>query len=83
MPIKQKYTQPTVNTNQEHYKAFNWCNKNRMKVYPKPRNGKFILVYTIDGVAKTTNKLHDPKKYQQSIWDFYLFLYNKFKDATN
>ena len=83
MPRKQQYKQPTVNTQEEHYKAFKWCDENNIRIYPKPRDGKFILVYTVDGVAHTTNKLHDPKNYQQAIWDFYLFLYNKLNNDPN
>lgn len=77
---KQKYKQPIVNTQEQHYAAFKWCDENGIRIYPKPRNGKFILVYVIDGQAHTTNKLHDPKDYQQAIWGFYLFLYNKLKN---
>jgi len=83
MAKRQKYKQPMVNTEQLHYDAFKWCCDNHIKVYPKPRGGQFILVYSIDGVANTSNKLHEKKNYQQAIWDFYLFLYNKFKDVRN
>ena len=79
MPRKQQYKQPVVNTDQKHYNAFKWCCDNDIRVYPKPRGSQFILVYSINGFAKTTNKLHDAKDYQQAIWDFYLFLYNKLK----
>jgi len=68
-------------TNKEHYDAFRWCTENRIKIYPKPRKNKFILVYTIDGVAKTSGKEYDKKEYMECIWNFYLFLYNKFKDV--
>ena len=37
----------------------------------------FILVYVVNDQAHTTNKLHESKDYQQAIWDFYVFLYNK------
>ncbi len=72
-----------VTTKPEHYKAFDWCTKNRVKVYPKIRGSQFILVYTIDGVANTSGKLYDKNNYMQNIWEFYLFLYNKFKDVSN
>jgi len=83
MPKKEKYIKPSVYTQDEHYKAFKWCDEHDIKIYPKPRGSQFILVYVIDGVAKTSSKLHDPKDYQQAIWDFYLFLYNKFNNDTN
>ena len=70
----------TVITNHKHYEAFSWCCDNNVRIYPKLRGSKFILVYSINGFAKTTNKLHDKKDYQQAIWDFYLFLYNKLKN---
>lgn len=72
-----------VTTNPEHYKAFDWCTKKRINVYPKIRGNQFILVYTIDGVANTSGKLYDKNEYMQNIWEFYLFLYNKFKDVSN
>jgi len=74
---KQKYKQPVVNTEKKHYDAFKWCIDNGIRIYPKPKNGKFILIYEINSQAHSTNKLHDPKDYQQRIWDFYVFLYNK------
>ena len=74
---KQKTTKPIVNTEEIHYKAFKWCDEKGIRIYPKPRNGRFILVYVINSQAHTTNKEHDPKDYQQAIWDFYVFLYNK------
>jgi len=69
-----------INTTDEHYKALYWCDKNNIKIYPKVRGKKFILVYCIDGCARTSFKLHDKKDYIQAIWDFYLFLYNKYND---
>lgn len=83
MAKKQKYKQPVINTEEQHYNAFKWCDDNDIRIYPKPRDNKFILVYVIDGVARTSNKLHEKKNYQQAIWDFYLFLYNKYKDVRS
>ena len=83
MPKKQKYKQPTVNTQEKHYTAFKWCDEHGIRIYPKPRDGKFILVYVIDSQAHTTHKLHDIKDYQQAIWDFYVFLYNKLNNDPN
>ena len=77
MPRKQQYKQPVVNTEEKHYRAFKGCDDNGVRIYPKPRNGKFILVYVVNDQAHTTNKLHDPEDYQQAVWDFYVFLYNK------
>tara|TARA_B110000971_G_C19515912_1_gene279569 strand:- start:169 stop:393 length:225 start_codon:yes stop_codon:yes gene_type:complete len=73
----------SINTNPKHYEAFKWCTENRIKVYPKIKGDKFILVYTIDGVAHSSGKLYDKSEYMQNIWEFYLFLYNKLKDVSN
>jgi hypothetical protein len=62
----------------EHYKAKSWCIDNDIKVFPKPRNGGFILVYVIDGIGKSSYKVHDRNDYQRQWWDFYLYLYQKY-----
>jgi hypothetical protein len=80
---KQKYIKPLVYTHDEHYQAFKWCDERGIRIYPKIRGSQFILVYVIDSQAHTSNKLYDQKDYQQAIWDFYLFLYNKFNNDTN
>lgn len=64
---------------EEFYKAFSWCTKNNIRVYPKIRPGGYILVYEIDGFAKTSGKIHTKKEYQDSIKEFYIYLYKKFK----
>lgn len=68
-------------TTKEHYKAFDWCTKNGIKIYPKPRGSEYILVYSENGVAKTSGTLYSKKEHQQKIWDFYLYLYKKYKDV--
>jgi len=83
MPKKQQYKQPIANTQEEHYTAFKWCDEHGIRIYPKIRGSQFILVYVIDSQAHTSNKLYESKDYQQAIWDFYLFLYNKFNNDTN
>jgi len=64
---------------EEFHKAFSWCTKNNIRVYPKIRPGGYILVYEIDGFAKTSGKIHAKKEYQDSIKEFYIYLYKKFK----
>ena len=70
-----------VNTTKEHYKAFDWCTKNNIRIYPKVRDGQYILVYTENGVANTSGKLYTKKELQQNIWDFYLYIYKKYKNV--
>lgn len=60
------------------YKAFSWCTKNNIRIYPKIRPGGYILVYEIDGFAKTTGKIHPKTEYQEKIVEFYIYLYEKF-----
>lgn len=72
-----------VTTRPEHYKAFDWCTKNRIKIYPKLRDGKYILVQTIDGVAYTSGKKYEKDDFQSVIWDYYLYLYKEYNNDTN
>jgi|TARA_B110000483_G_scaffold57008_1_gene71323 hypothetical protein len=72
-----------VTTNPKHYEAFKWCDENNIKIYPKPRKNKFILVYSVNGFAKTSGKEYDKDEYMQAIWDFYIFLYDKLKNVSN
>lgn len=64
-------------TSPEHYKAMQWCINNNIKIYPKLRDGKYILVKVQDGCAKTSNKTYDYKEVHQAQWDFYLYIYKK------
>jgi len=72
-----------MTTNEKHYKAFKWCCDNNIRIYPKLKKGKYILIYEINGVSKTSGKEYDVKYYMDAIWEFYLFLYNKLNNATN
>ena len=65
------------------YEAFSWCTNNDIKIYPQIRGKQFQLVYVIDGVARSTGKLHDKDDLQQRIYEFYIYLYEKLKNATN
>lgn len=65
------------------YKAFSWCTNNDIKVYPQIRGKQFQLVYVIDGVARSSGKLHDKDVLQWRIKEFYIYLYEKLKDVTN
>ena len=70
-------------TTEKHYKAFKWCVDNNIKIYPKPKGDKYILIYSINGNAKSSGKLHEKKNYMEAIWDFYIFLYNKLRNDTD
>jgi len=63
----------------QFYEAFSWCTNNNIRIYPKIRPGGYILVYEIDGFAQTTGKVHSKTEYQQKIYEFYIYLYKKFK----
>lgn len=69
-------------TNEKHYEAFKWCVENNIRIYPKLRKSNYILIYEINGVAKTSGMEYQKNEYMEAIWDFYLFLFNKFKDAS-
>ena len=72
-----------IDTRAEHYEAMSWCLKNNIKVYPKLRGAKYILVHTVDGVAYSSGKEYDVKEYQQVIWEYYLYLFNEFKNVSS
>ena len=65
---------------EDFYKAFNFCEKNRIRVYPKVRGKKFILVSAIDGVAKTSGKEYSKSEYQTLIKEYYIYLWKKFRN---
>ena len=62
---------------QSHYEALNWCFDNGIKIYPKPTKGGYYLVCNADGAARTSGIVHSANKYQESIWDFYLYIYKQ------
>jgi len=68
---------------QEHYKAFQWCTNNDIRVFPKLRPTGYMLVYEIDGFGQSSGKVHSVEYYQEAIWQFYLYLYAKYKDVRN
>lgn len=72
-----------VITNPEHYEACKWCFDNKIFIYPKKRGANYILVCVKDGVGYSSMKEYKEADYQQIIWDFYLYLYNKYNNATN
>ena len=63
---------------EEERNALRWCVNNHIKVYVKPRNNSFILVYVIDGVASTSGKKYHKDEIYLNQWGFYLYLYKKF-----
>ena len=65
----------------DHYKAFNWCTDNLIFVYPIPKDKKFYLVAKIKGIERSSFKEYTKQHYQQKIWEFYLYLYKKYKDV--
>lgn len=62
----------------EERSALRWCVNNDIKVYVKPKENSFILVYVIDGVASTSGKKYDKDEIYLNQWGFYLYLYKKF-----
>ena len=65
----------------EHYKAMQWCVNNDIKIYPKPFNGVYYLIYTIEGQGKRGHKTYSKKEMEKSWWDFYLYLYEKLNNV--
>lgn len=68
---------------EDFYKAFSFCEKNRIRVYPKPKGKEFILISSIDGVAKTSGKTYPKSEYQTVLKEFYIYLWKKFRDERN
>lgn len=67
----------------QHYKAFQWCTNNGIRVFPKLRSAGYILVYEIDGFGHSSGKVHSAAYYQEAIWQFYLYLYKKYRDVRD
>ena len=65
---------------EKHCQAFKWATDNNIRIYPKVRGKKFILILERDGKTETSGKEYNKKDYQDVIWEFYLTLYNKFRD---
>lgn len=65
------------------YKAFSWCEKNDVRIYPQIRGKQFQLVFVIDGVARSTGKLHDKEDLQERIKEFYIYIYEKLNNVTD
>lgn len=68
-----------VNTTEEHYKSMLWCLSADIKVHPKKTKGGFKLVCVKGGVGFESGIVHKENVYQQKIWDYYIYLYKKFK----
>jgi len=65
----------------EHYKAMQWCINNDIKIYPKPFNGVYYFIYVIDGQGHRGRKTYAKDELTMNQWDFYLYLYKKYKDV--
>ena len=65
----------------EHYKAMQWCVNNNIKVYPKLFNGVYYFMYIIEGQGYKGNKTYSVEEITANQWNFYLYLYKKYKDA--
>lgn len=65
----------------EHYKAMNWCINNDIKIFPKPFNGVYYFIYTIEGQGHRGRKTYTKQDLQVNQWNFYLYLYEKYKDV--
>jgi len=65
----------------EHYTAQSWCLKNDIKVFPKPFNGQYYFIYVIKGQGKRGRKMYTKQEMEKTWWDFYLYLWEKYKDV--
>ena len=65
----------------KHYIAQSWCIKNDIQVFPKPFNGQYYFIYVIKGQGKRGRKMYTKEEMEKTWWDFYLYLYEKFKDV--
>lgn len=65
----------------QHYTAKRWCINNDIKVFPKPLNGKYYLVYVINGLGKRGRKTYTKEEMENNWWEFYLYLYTKYNDV--
>ena len=64
----------------EYYEAFKWATENNIRIYPKVKGENFILILEREGKIETSGKEYSKKKYQDVIWEFYLTLYNKYRN---
>lgn len=62
---------------EKFYKAFSWCEENNARIYPVPKGKEFILVYEINGLAKTSGKVYSKKELDQKVKEFYIYLCEK------
>jgi len=65
----------------EFYKAFSWCEKNKIRIYPVPKGKDFILVYEIEGYPKTSGKTYTRKEIDLKVKEFYIYLCEKLRDV--
>ena len=65
---------------EDHYKAFKWATDNNIRIYPKVRGKNFVLILERNGKTETSGNEYSKKEYQEVIWEFYLTLYNKYRD---
>tara|TARA_R100000734_G_C3259046_1_gene58281 strand:+ start:62 stop:280 length:219 start_codon:yes stop_codon:yes gene_type:complete len=65
----------------DHYTAFNWCINNDIFIYPIPTGKKFYLVAKINGTERSSFKEYTKQVYEEKIWEYYLYLYKKYKDV--
>ena len=75
--MKKRRQKQKVDITEKHYDAFNWCLDHNIRIYPKKRGDDYYLVIENNGVGRTSGILHKENKYQQAIWDAYMYIYKQ------
>lgn len=65
----------------DYYKAFEWAESKRIRVFPKKQGDKFILIAEDNGEQRSSGILYDPKEVDLKAKEFYIYLWRKFKDV--
>lgn len=65
---------------EDFYKAFDWAQKNNLRVYPVKKGSKFVLFYDDNGRTKTSGKEYDRKELDLKQKEFYIYLWKKYRN---
>ena len=63
--------------------AFYWCVARDIYVWPKQIGKEFILIFSDNGIEKTSGKKYSKDEYDDKSKEFYIYLYRKFKDVRS
>ena len=66
----------------DQYKAFDWCDKNNIKVYCLPRKPKeklYAIQVDNNGNLTTSEKKYKKNQVSTKIWEIYCHMYLKYK----